>query len=188
MTTRPTPKFTGVDTYKDRLGRYTVRYPSDWHIFDIEAKPDGVLFSPSANNTHTYVAAWAEDLGFDVEAKDLNDIVKAFDQGLESLDACDIIESNDVVIGNLIKLERFYTYNDNGVIRKRKVWAMYVSHWLMVLTYQGETIEEWEHWYPMANQSYFHFVIPMELWFASDRDLNQKGTTTPRVPRGKPKA
>jgi hypothetical protein len=185
MTTRPTPKFTGVDTYKDRLGRYTVRYPSDWHRFDLDSGLDGQLFSPSATNTDTYVASWAQDLEFDVEAKDLDDIVKAFDKGLESLENCQILESNDAVIGNLIKLERFYTYDDNGVTRKRKVWAMYVSHWLMVLTYQGETVEEWEHWYAMANQSFFHFIIPMELWFAADRDLNQKGKTTPKVPRGK---
>ena len=185
MTTRPTPKFTGVDTYKDRLGRYTVRYPSDWHIFDIEAKPDGVLFAPDASNTLTYVAAWAEDLGFDVEAKDLNDIVKAFDQGLESLGDCEILESNDVVIGNLIKLERFYTYNDNGVTRKRKVWAMYVAQWLMVLTFQGETVDEWEHWYAMANQSFHHFVIPPELFFAMDKDLMQKSSKPEKVKRGK---
>jgi len=187
-TSRPTPKFVGVDTFRDHLGRFTVRYPSDWHLFDIDFGRDGKLFSPSASNTQTYVAVWIDKLDVTAHGDDAPALAKAFNQGLQQLDACTIIEQDDVVIGNLIKLERFYTYNDNGVTRKRKVWAMYVSHWLMVLTYQGETVEEWEHWYPMANQSYFHFVIPMELWFAADRDLNQKGATTPRVPRGKPKA
>jgi hypothetical protein len=38
----------------------------------------------------------------------------------------------------------------------------------------------------MANQSFFHFVIPPELFYATDRDLNKKGTPVARVPRGKP--
>jgi hypothetical protein len=72
-------------------------------------------------------------------------------------------------------------------VRKRKVWAMYVGKWLIVMTYQGETVEEWEYWYAMANQSFFHFVIPPELWFSMDRDLTVKGTPATRVPRGKVK-
>jgi hypothetical protein len=98
-----------------------------------------------------------------------------------------LLESENLVIGNLVKLERFYTFDENGVTRKRKVWAMYVADWLMVLTYQGENVEEWEHWYAMANQTFFHFVIPPELFYATDRDLNKKGTPVARVPRGKPK-
>ena len=51
--TRPTPKFVGIDTYRDAQGRYSVRFPSDWHQFDIDFGRDGRLFSPSATNTHT---------------------------------------------------------------------------------------------------------------------------------------
>jgi hypothetical protein len=188
MTTRPTPKFVGVDTYRDGQGRYSVRFPSDWHQFDIDFGRDGRLFSPSATNTHTYVAIWIDQLQFTAEANDATDLAEAFEKGLAQLPACTILERSDTVIGNLIKFERFYTFDDNGVTRKRKVWAMYVDKWLMVLTYQGETVDEWEHWYGMANQSFHHFVIPTELWYATDRDINGAGTPVPvKTPRGKAK-
>lgn len=185
MSNRPTPKFTGIDTYSDVQGRYTVRHPSDWHKFDLDFGLEGALFSPSATNTNTYVAVWCQGLEFAAEARDADDIAKAFDEGLQQLTDYTQIEGDNVVLGNLIKLERFYTFNDNGVVRKRKVWAMYVGKWLIVLTYQGETVEEWEYWYAMANQSFFHFVIPPELWFAMDRDLTVKGRPATRVQRGK---
>ncbi|MFM7678862.1 MAG: hypothetical protein ACKO83_08440 [Roseiflexaceae bacterium] len=182
---RPTPKFVGIDTFRDHLGRFTVRYPSDWHLFDIDFGRDGKLFAPSATNTNTYVAVWVDKLDFTADGSDAPALAKAFNQGLNQLGDCTIIEQDDAVISNLIKLERFYTFNDNGVIRKRKVWAMYVAQWLIVLTFQGETVEEWEHWYAMANQSFHHFVIPPELFFAMDKDLMQKGTKAEKVKRGK---
>lgn len=184
---RPTPKFIGIDTYRDPMGRYTVRFPIDWHQFDIDFGRDGKLFSPSASNTNTYVAVWVEQMEFSADGKDAPVLAKSFNQGLSQLADCTILEQDDVVIGNLIKLERFYTFNDNGVIRKRKVWAMYVGKWLMVLTFQGETVEEWEHWYAMANQSFHHFVIPPELFFAMDKDLMQSSEKPPKVARGKAK-
>lgn len=187
MTNRPAPKFTGVDTYADSKGRYTIRFATDWHKFDLDHGLEGVLFSPHPTNTNTYVAIWCQALDVQAEARDADDIAKAFDEGLGQLNQYTLLEGDNVVIGNLIKLERFYTFEENGIIRKRKVWAMYVGKWLMVLTYQGETVEEWDHWYAMANQSFFHFVIPPELWFAMDRDLSIKGTPTTRVARGKPK-
>ena len=187
MTTRPAPQFTGIQTYPDRLGRFTMRLPSDWHKFDLDFGKEGVLASPTATNTNTYVAVWVEKLAFQAEAEDADDISESFDKGLAQLSNISLLESENLVIGNLVKLERFYTFDENGVTRKRKVWAMYVADWLMVLTYQGENVEEWEHWYAMANQTFFHFVIPPELFYATDRDLNKKGTPVARVPRGKPK-
>jgi hypothetical protein len=39
-----------------------------------------------------------------------------------------------------------------------------------------------------ANQSFFHFVIPTELWFATDRDINSAGVPVPaKTRRGKAK-
>ena len=187
MTTRPTPKFTGIQTYADRLGRYTIRFPSDWARFDLDHGRDGVLASPSPTNLATYVAVWVEKLDFQATAEDADDLSEAFDKGLAQLPDAVISESENLVLGNLVKLERFYTFRDNDIIRKRKVWAMYVADWLMVVTYQGESVEEWEHWYAMANQSFFHFVIPPELFYDTDRDLTKKGTPVARVPRGKPK-
>lgn len=187
MTSRPAPRFTGISTIPDRLGRFTVRVPSDWHRFDLDFGKDGFLYAPSSTNTQTYVAAWVDELEFHATAEDADEISEAFDKGLAQLPGMQIISAENLTVGNLVKLERFYTFDDNGVTRKRKVWAMYVAQWLMVLTYQGETVEEWEHWYAMANQSFYHFIIPPELFYATDRDLNKPGTPVTKVPRGKPK-
>jgi hypothetical protein len=35
MNGREPPKFTGVATHRDRLGRFSIRYPTDWRTFDI---------------------------------------------------------------------------------------------------------------------------------------------------------
>jgi hypothetical protein len=83
-TSRPTPKFVGVETYRDTHGRYSIRYPSDWHQFDIDFGRDGHLFSPSATNTNTYVAIWIEQLQFTAEASDASDLPQAFKKGLPS--------------------------------------------------------------------------------------------------------
>lgn len=40
MNRRETPTFTGISTHRDRLGRFSIRYPSDWHTYEIkEGRP-----------------------------------------------------------------------------------------------------------------------------------------------------
>jgi hypothetical protein len=35
MTGHETPKFTGISSYRDHLGRFSIRYPTDWHTYEI---------------------------------------------------------------------------------------------------------------------------------------------------------
>ena len=172
MTTkRPGPKFTGVDTYRDPQGRFFFRFPSDWHRYELQDGREGVLFSPQAANPQTWFAAWAEDLKEHVVAEDLNVLRKGVDQGLSELKNVQVESASDVTMGNLIKFERIFTFEDNGQTRKWKQWLLYVDHWLMVVTYQGENPEEWEYWLPMGNYSFAFFNFPEALWFMVDRDL-----------------
>ncbi len=170
-TKRPGPKFTGIDTYRDPLGRFTFRYPSDWYEHPLRDGLEGAMFSPQAENPQTWFSAWVVDLKEKVVAEDLHVLRQGVEQGLAKLQDVQIEESKDDALSNLVKFERIFTFRDGDVIRKWKQWQLYVDHWLMVVTYQGENPEEYEYWLPMANYSYHFFVLPEALWFATDRDL-----------------
>ena len=81
---------------------------------------------------------------------------------------------NDL-LSNLVKLERIYTFDEDGVTRKRRVWTMYVDSWLIVVVWQGSTPEEYAYWLPMGNYAFSTFELPQALWFATDRDLKAFG-------------
>ena len=199
MTQQDRPRFTGVTIYRDPLGRYTIRHPSDWATFEIkegvprrsgkpskarvasakrgasEAAPlpvrEGIGFAPDPEDTHTVFTMWISPLGESVVAEDMDELKQGVDAGLENLDGCRIEQTSDKVLSNLIKFERIYTFSENGETRKRKQWLLYVDTWLMCLTWQGSSPETYAYWMPMANQSFLTFEIPEALWFATDRDL-----------------
>jgi hypothetical protein len=203
MTRRETPKFTGITTYADPQGRFTFRYPTDWHAFDIkevagegerqspdtsavESPPapvqalvirEGLGVVPNPDDPDTLLTAWVAPLEEHVIAEDLDDLKAGVDAGLAELEDCHVEASSDTVLGNLIKFERIYTFRDpaTGATRKRKQWLLYVDEWLMSLTWQGSSPEEYQYWLAMANQSFFSFNIPEALWFATDRDLAGAG-------------
>jgi hypothetical protein len=75
------------------------------------------------------------------------------------------------VLGNLVKFEHVFTFRDGEATRKWRQWQLYVDHWLMVATFQGESPEEYDYWFPIANHSFLSFTLPEQLWFAVDRDL-----------------
>lgn len=174
MTTRETPKFIGVTTYSDPLGRFSFRYPMDWHQFELADEREGVMVSPIAEDPQTYFSVWISQLEYPVVAEDYDELLSAFDEGLQQLDACQVLESFNDVMSNLIKFERLYTFRDGDVVRKRRVWVMYVDKWLYVVTLQGENEAEYAYWLAMANHSFYSFTLPHELWFATDRELRDK--------------
>ncbi len=172
MAERQRPRFRGVDTYQDPQGRFTFRYPIDWHQFDLEGDREGVMFSPEANNPKTWFSVWISRLDEAVVAEDLEDLRQGVNEGLSELTECHVESKSEDVLGNLIKFDRIFTFQEDGAIRKRRLWILYVDKWLMVLTWQGSSPEEYKYWYPMANYAFMTFNIPEELWFATDRDLS----------------
>ena len=175
MEGRERPKFTGVSTYKDAHGRFSFRYPTDWNTFELENDLDGVLLSPQANEPQTWFSIWTQRLDDVVVADDLEELRVATDEALAALPECEVLTANNDALGNLVRIERIYTFRDGDAIRKRKVWMLYVSQWNIVLIFQGETIEEYHHWFAMANYTFNSFNLPEALWFAADRDLNPHG-------------
>jgi hypothetical protein len=188
MTERPPrPQWTGVDTYADTKGRFTFRFPINWHRFELDNGLEGVLFSPEQSDPQTYISAWVKELETSVVLEDEPVLREGVGLGLEQLSESAIESEENSSYGNLLKFERVYTFHDGVATRKRKVWLMFVDRWQIVLTYQGSSPEEYEYWLPMGNYAFFHFIIPPELWFATDRDLN-KASPVPepeRVKRGR---
>ncbi|GAB3398900.1 hypothetical protein [Flindersiella endophytica] len=165
------PRFRGVTTHRDPLGRFSFRYPSTWNEFDLTEDREGVLFSPESSEPATYFAAWVSELPEHVVAEDASVLASGVAEGLAELDSCTVLESKDDVLSNLVKFERIYTFVEDGVVRKRRVWMLYVDTWQIVLVYQGSSPEEYDYWISMGNYAFATFELPQELWFATDRDL-----------------
>lgn len=188
MTERPArPQWTGVETYPDPHGRFTLRRPSNWHVFELDNNLDGVLFAPHSENPQTFISVWARKLETHVVLEDQPIVRDGVTEGLAQLPDYQLISEEDSAYGNLLKFERIYTFRDGDAIRKRRVWMMYVDVWQIVLTFQGESVDEYEYWLPMGNYTFFHFTLPPELWFATDRDLNKPSPVEKpeRVRRGR---
>jgi hypothetical protein len=171
MTKRPPPRYYGVRTYRDPKGRFSFHYPNTWHEFELSDDREGVLVSPENEDPQTWFSVWVSRLDINVVAEDLEDLRVGVDEGLAALPECQIETASEESLGNLVKFERIFTFQESGVTRKRKMWMLYVDTWLMVVTYQGANEEEYAYWLPMGNYAFFRFDIPEALWFATDRDL-----------------
>ena len=171
MTKREAPRFTGVGTYQDRVGRFSVRYPTDWLRQD-HKEQDGATFLPNPVDPHTSFSVRVADVGERVVAEDLEDLKAGVSEGLAKLADCRVEAAAKVVLGNVIRLERTFTFCEDGATRKRKVWLVYVDKWLIVLTWQGSCEDEYEYWLAMVNYCLATFTLPEALWFATDRDVS----------------
>lgn len=142
---------------------------------------EGFGFTPDGSDPQTAFTVWVSPLGDSVIAEDLDVLKAGVDDGLAELEDCTVLEATDSTLSNLIKFERIYTFRQDGILRKRKQWLMYVDTWLMCLTWQGSNLEEYEYWFNMVNHSFLTFEIPQALWFATDRDLSavRPNTSTP---------
>ena len=107
------------------------------------------MYSPHAENPQTWFSVWVVDLKEKIVAEDLPVLRQGVEQGLAKLDDVQIEESTDNALSNLVKFERIFTFRDGEARRKWKQWQLYVDHWLMVVTYQGESLEEYDYWLPI---------------------------------------
>jgi hypothetical protein len=132
------------------------------------------MFSPQSQDPETWFAAWATPLQDIVTAEDLDLLHQGVEEGLWQLPGLSIESSEDDTIENLCRFQRVYTFRENGAVRKRKVWMLYVYRWLFVLVAQGASEEDFAFWSMMLNDFFSSFNLASELWFASDRELADK--------------
>ncbi|MDQ3328700.1 MAG: hypothetical protein M3506_09285 [Chloroflexota bacterium] len=179
VTTREEPLFRGIEAYSDPNGRYTFWIPSEWHRFQPAGDQDGIIFSPYPSTPPvTWFSVLISELPGTVVAEDLEVVREGVDEGLSLLKNCAVESASEDVLNNMLKFERIYTFDEDGVTRKRRVWILYVDRWLMVVAWQGETVEEYQHWLMMPNYSFSTFDISEVLWFASDRTIAGNATRT----------
>ena len=131
------------------------------------------MFSPQGEDPATWFAIWSTRLEHAVSAEDLDLLREGVEEGLWQHPGLHIESSSDDHYDNLIRFERIYTFEENGVVRKRRVWMIYVWKWLFTLVAQGETVKEYAYWRMMLDDFFDYFDIAHELWFASDRELAQ---------------
>lgn len=167
------PRFTGTTVHEDELGRYEFRYPWDWTKSELEDDRDGVIMLPVEDDPATYFAVWVNEMELEVVADDLPDLREGFEAGLQQLGDCSIEKCDDQNYNNIVKLERIHTFTQDGVSRKRRVWALYADRWQFLVVYQGSSVEEFEYWLPMGNYCFSTFKLPQELWYATDPELTK---------------
>lgn len=162
------PRFTGVTTFVDALGRYEFRHPSDWFRSELEGGLDGVIVGPDPSDDATHFAVAVVDLGLPVVADDTETLREGFADGIAALPDVRIEDSRDDTYNDIVKLERTFTFSDGELVRKRRTWALYADHWQYTVEFQGATEAEFHYWLPMGNYCFTAFQLPMALWFATD--------------------
>ncbi|MBN1641064.1 MAG: hypothetical protein JXA09_07500, partial [Anaerolineae bacterium] len=118
--TRESPKYTGFRTYRDPMGRYQFRYPLGWQQYELAGDRDGVMFSPQAADPSTWFSVWAEPLEHKVLAEDLGLLREGVEEGLSQLPGLRVLDVSERTFGNIVRFDRTYTHQDDGLVRKRR--------------------------------------------------------------------
>ncbi len=173
---RRPPRFSGVIVHRDRLGRYSIRYPTDWELFvhdgSGEGEQDGGTFRPSPDDPRTFLNLWVRELDRSIVAEDLDDLRDGVREGLKQLREVSIESLVEIPLegSNLLKLEAVYTFREDEATLKRKTWVIFADRWQYVVTWQGSSPAEYGHWLAMANYSFATFELPQALMLATDRE------------------
>ena len=179
MTRTGLPLFSGITTYRDEVGRFAFRHPSDWEREELADDLEGVIVRPEVDDQNTYFAVWVAPVETAVVADDLAELRRGFDDGLAKLPGLTIESTQDDTFGNIVRLERLLTFTEPAGTRRRKVWGMYVHTWQVLVSYQGSSVEEYDYWLPMGNYCFNTFELPEVLWFATDPELHPPPSTEP---------
>lgn len=171
------PKFTGITTYADPQGRFEFRHPWEWVRSTLDDDLDGVIVRPEDDDQATHFAVWVTALPVSVVADDLEDLKAGFDEGLRGLTDLTVEHSREDTYNNIVKVERTITFTEDGVRRKRRVWAMYADTWQYIVSFQGSTVDEFAYWLPMGNYCFTAFQLPLALWFATDPSTSEPADT-----------
>jgi hypothetical protein len=165
---------------------------------------DGVGFLPDPADPQTSFSVWAARLSRPVTGQDVDALRVEVDVALSRLDGYAVEVAGECVVGEILRFERVYTFRDadgeagestgasalpaggsgddrgtNGAaappVHKRRQWLIYSGEWLIGVTWQGSTAEEYRYWLAMANYSFITFELLPGLWQPGDlmpgRDL-----------------
>jgi hypothetical protein len=144
----PPPSFTGLVVHRDPVVGYSLLLPDGWQRHDL---PDtsGTLYTPDEADPTTGLELSGQDLGTEVQARDLPAIRRGFLEGIRQLPGCEIEQQEDTAIGALVTLEARLTYRDGEGTRKRWVRLLYQGTKQVRLLAEGSNAERFAYWEPM---------------------------------------
>lgn len=142
------PAFTGLVVHRDPDVGFSLLVPDGWHRTDL---PDngGTLYTPDPDDPTTGLEVGGQDLGTEVQARDLPAIRRGFLTGLRQLSGCQIERQEDTAIGPLVTLEARLTYVDGEATRKRWVRLLYQGRTQVRMVAEGSSVERFAYWEPM---------------------------------------
>jgi hypothetical protein len=94
--------------------------------------------------------------------------VEGVQEGLNQLPGLAVEQTEESAAGSQVTIERVYTFDDQGVTRKRRVRLIYSGDTLYSLMSQGATAAEYAYWLPMLN--YCHLTFKLGLYSPAQFD------------------
>ena len=146
MVQKQSPSVDGLLWHRHQF--YSFFLPRDWHPLSWADERDGMIFGPDADDPHTFFGVELKDLGMAIEADDLDAVAEGFFDSIEALPEVEIESREQQVIGNLIRLECKYTFNEGGQIRKRWMRLFYHFTRQISMMAQGAIPEKYDYWLP----------------------------------------
>ncbi|MCA9836595.1 MAG: hypothetical protein KC422_06765 [Trueperaceae bacterium] len=141
------PVFKGLSWYREQY--FSLFVPIDWSRSPWPDGRMGVLFSPTAEDGETLLGVEVQDLGFEFQAEDKDELMAGFLEGIHALAGVELEEQKDWVVGNLICLEAKYSYLEGGTRRKRWTRVFYDKTRQLSFIAQGSSPEAFAYWLPM---------------------------------------
>jgi hypothetical protein len=170
----PPARFEGVVIYPDPEGAFEIRYPLNWHKFEVTQGSGGILFSPYPDHQAAWVAVWKVKISKPAYAADRELIRQGLDEGLLQLgENVQVVSQSEEVIGNLLRFERIVTFTNQSESLKRRHWLFFAYKHQINLVYQAREAE-YSHWSGMAYYSFHTFRLPEHLWFATDAERGKE--------------
>jgi hypothetical protein len=141
------PVFKGLNWYRQQY--FSLFVPLDWPSSSWPDGREGVLFVPNAEDPDSCLAIEVKDLGMTITQNDRDDLLRGFNEGIQSLPESVLEEQKDWVVGNLICLEARYSYLEADTRRKRWVRVFYDKTRQITFIAQGSSVETFQYWTPM---------------------------------------
>jgi hypothetical protein len=163
------PAFEGIQTYLDKDGIYKLRYALNWYVVDMPEHADGIRVAPQPSASPVWIAVWKQKNKFCALLKDTEMLESGFDEGLEQLGGnTKILQRNADWIGSLLRMDRTFTFENDGQTYQRRQWIIYAGYYQIVVIFHAPE-SDFSYWLGMANYSFASLVIPESVYFIAEK-------------------
>jgi len=143
------PFYTGMYTYHDKAGGYSIVMPTDWHQIPLKEGMVGLMFSPYPDDINTSLLTQKHTLKYKVKPTDMQFLRDGFEKGIRGLPGAEIDKIGTSYSDTINIFDAQFTFLDGDVRRKRWVRNIYWAEAQLIIIAQGRTPEDFEYWLPM---------------------------------------